>query len=61
MDDQNATGNELEAMRRELVREGLPTEPPADWIDTRSPFSAERLRADETALTPKSNRAPPAP
>ncbi|MBS0568820.1 MAG: hypothetical protein JSS59_15585 [Proteobacteria bacterium] len=61
VDDQNATGNELEAMRRELVREGLPTEPPADWIDTRSPFSAERLRADETALTPKSNRAPPAP
>ena len=54
MDDQDAAGSEVEAMRRELVRENLPTEPPADWTDARSLFSAERLHDDEVALSTQS-------
>ena len=49
MDDRMATGNELAAMRRAVVRKNLPTEPPADWVDTRSPFSAERLQQDRAS------------
>jgi hypothetical protein len=51
MDDVTATGSELEGMRRTVARENLPTEPPADWIDPRSPFSPERLRQDQAAVT----------
>ena len=48
-DDANATGAELEAMRRELVRADQPTEPPANWVDKRSPFSRERLQQDRAS------------
>jgi len=48
-DDQNTAGNELEAMRRELVRANISAYPPADWVDTRSPFSPERLQQDRAA------------
>lgn len=41
-----ATGNELEAARLAVERAGKPTQPPADWVDKRSPFSAERLAND---------------
>jgi hypothetical protein len=40
------TRSELEAMRRKLVRRGLPAQPPPEWIDTDSPFSAKRLQQD---------------
>jgi hypothetical protein len=49
IDDQILTGNELAASRRLLLRAAQPVTPPPDWIDDSSPFSAERLRADETA------------
>ncbi|MFT3790536.1 MAG: hypothetical protein QM741_05560 [Rudaea sp.] len=52
VDDRVATGSELEAMRRAVARANLPSEPPADWIDPRSPFSAERLRQDRQAPAP---------
>jgi hypothetical protein len=51
MDDQYATGSELEAMRRELVRENTPLEPPAGWVDPHSPLSAEQLERDRAAST----------
>jgi hypothetical protein len=41
-----ATRSELEAMRRKLVRLGLPAQPPAEWVDLDSPFSAKRLQQD---------------
>lgn len=49
MNDWIDTGSELEAARREIVRAGKSPTPPADWVDTQSPFSAERLRNDQLA------------
>lgn len=40
------TGNEVEAMRRALVRHGIAPTPPQDWNDTLSVFSTERQRSD---------------
>jgi hypothetical protein len=44
------TGSEMEAMRRMVAHAGLALFPPNDWVDDQSPFSAERLRADEARL-----------
>ena len=53
-----ATGSEVEAMRLQLDRIGLPHIPPEDWVDASSPFSSERLRkdaewAEKAEATPK--------
>lgn len=40
------TGNEVESMRRALVRQGTAPTPPEDWVDRLSSFSAERQRTD---------------
>jgi hypothetical protein len=50
MTDWFATGNEIEAMRRAIVRSGSAATPPDDWVDKMSPFSEERLQRDEVAL-----------
>jgi hypothetical protein len=43
--------NELEAMRRAVVRSGGSLTPPADWVDERSPLFGERVeKADQAAL-----------
>jgi len=42
-----ATHSELEAMRRKLLRMGLSAEPPPEWVDEDSPFSAKRLQAED--------------
>ncbi len=49
VNDWCATNSEIEAMRRAVSRAGRAPRPPADWIDTQSPFSAERLRNDKLA------------
>lgn len=46
MRDFYTTGNEIDAMRLAVARAGKPLEPPVDWVDKRSPFSAARLRED---------------
>ena len=47
MKDWIATGNEVESMRRGLVRAEYPVSPPADWVDESSSFSAKRLQDDK--------------
>ncbi len=49
--DWYVTGNEVEAMRRAVARAGKPLEPPVDWIDKNSPFSAQRLQSDKDRLS----------
>jgi hypothetical protein len=49
MTDWFATGNEIEAMRRAVVRSGEAATPPDDWVDKMSPFSEERLQQDQAA------------
>ncbi|MGH8123446.1 MAG: hypothetical protein ACREPT_11825 [Rudaea sp.] len=49
VNDWCATNSEIEAMRRAVSRAGRAPRPPVDWIDTQSPFSAERLRNDKLA------------
>jgi hypothetical protein len=44
------SNSETQAMRRRLVRNGIPTTPPDDWTDDSSPFSPERLGKDEAWL-----------
>jgi len=44
------SGNEIEAMRRAVVRTGAPLTPPDEWIDKQSPYSEERLQQDQSAL-----------
>lgn len=51
MRDFFATGNEIDAMRLAVTRAGKPLQPPADWVDARSPFSAERLANDARRAT----------
>ncbi len=41
----------IEAMRRVVARAGKPLEPPADWIDKNSPFSAQHLQSDKDQLS----------
>ena len=48
--DWNKTGSEIGAMREELVRENIPTSPPADWIQKQPRFSDERLKQDDSYL-----------
>ena len=43
------TGSEFESVLRALARAGKSMTPPPDWIDTQSPFSAERLHDDQLA------------
>jgi hypothetical protein len=50
MTDWFATGNEIEAMRRAVVRSGGAVTPPDDWVDKMSPFSEKRLQQDQAAL-----------
>ncbi|MDR3387216.1 MAG: hypothetical protein P4L92_09205 [Rudaea sp.] len=45
------TGSEIEAARRSIARAGKSTEPPTDWVDDRSPFSAKRLQDSQILLT----------
>lgn len=40
------TRSEIESYRRAVARAGKPLIPPMDWVDERSPFSAERLHQD---------------
>jgi hypothetical protein len=40
--DWEETGNELQSMRLAVARAGQPLTPPADWVDDRSPLSAQR-------------------
>jgi hypothetical protein len=48
------TGAELEAMRRAVAQADRPASPPQDWADAQSPFSAERLRAEDVRLAKES-------
>ncbi len=69
--DQIETGSEMEATRQALVRAHKSLSPPGDWVDTRSPFSPERLREEEEraakerqraiAASPATNRTAPPP
>lgn len=47
MRDWIATGNEVESIRRGMVRAGYPVTAPTDWVDKSSPFSAKRLEDDQ--------------
>jgi hypothetical protein len=50
-----ASGSELEAMRQAVGKAGKGLTPPDDWVDDFSPFSVERLRADEERLQHSDN------
>jgi hypothetical protein len=49
--DQSQTRSELQAARLAVARAGEAATPPADWIDDYSPFSEERLRGDQVAVS----------
>lgn len=45
-EDWMTAGTESGALRVAMTRAGMPTTPPANWVDARSPFSDERLAED---------------